>query len=64
MQALVQKKIEHAGSRVQPCLTMSIGLGSQTAAEGSNARELLVRVDTALKLAKERGRNRIEVLEG
>ena len=64
MQALAQKNIEHARSRTQPCLTMSIGLGSQVAAEGSNSRELLVRVDTALKLAKERGRNRLEVLEG
>ena len=63
MQALAQKNIEHARSRTQPCLTMSVGLGSQVAAEGSNSRELLVRVDTALKLAKERGRNRLEVLE-
>jgi diguanylate cyclase (GGDEF)-like protein len=63
MRALAQKKIDHARSRTQPYLTMSIGLGSQTAAAGSNSRELLVRVDTALKLAKERGRNRLEVLE-
>jgi diguanylate cyclase (GGDEF)-like protein len=64
MQVLAQKNIEHARSRTQSCLTMSVGLGSQVAAEGSNSRELLVRVDTALKLAKERGRNRLEVLEG
>ena len=63
MRALAQKKIEHSRSRTQPYLTMSIGLGSQTATTGSNSRELLVRVDTALKLAKERGRNRLEVLE-
>ena len=64
IQALAQKKIEHARSRAQNYLSMSIGLGSQVATEGSNSRELLVRVDTALKLAKERGRNRLEVLEG
>jgi diguanylate cyclase (GGDEF)-like protein len=64
IQALAQKKIEHTRSRTQAYLTVSVGLGSQVAAEGSNSRELLVRVDTALKLAKERGRNRIEVLEG
>jgi len=64
IQALAQKKIEHARSRTRPYLTMSVGLGSQTATEGSNSRELLVRVDTALKLAKERGRDRLEVLEG
>ena len=64
MRALAQKKIEHARSRTQPYLTMSVGLGSQIAAQGSNSRELLGRVDTALKLAKERGRDRLEVLEG
>ena len=64
MRVLAQKKIEHARSRTQAYLTVSVGLGSQVAAEGSNSRELLVRVDTALKLAKERGRDRLEVLEG
>jgi len=64
MQELSQKKIEHAKSRARPYLTMSVGLGSQTVASGSSSRELLVRVDTALKLAKERGRDRLEVLEG
>ena len=64
MQELEQKRIEHVKSRIKPCLTMSIGLGSQVAGQESNARELLVRVDTALKLAKERGRDRFEVLEG
>jgi diguanylate cyclase (GGDEF)-like protein len=64
MQALAQKKIEHTRSRTQAYLTVSVGLGSQVAAQGSNSRELLVRVDTALKLAKERGRDRLEVLEG
>jgi diguanylate cyclase (GGDEF)-like protein len=64
MQDLAHKQIEHVGSRIQPYLTMSIGLGSQLASPDSNSRELLVRVDTALKLAKERGRDRFEVLEG
>ena len=64
MQDLAQKQIEHVKSRIKPCLTMSVGLGSQVANPDSNARELLVRVDTALKLAKERGRDRLEILEG
>lgn len=64
MQELTQQKIEHAKSRVGPYLTLSIGLGSQGVAPGSSSRELLGRVDTALKLALERGRNRLEVLEG
>ncbi|TNF88630.1 MAG: GGDEF domain-containing protein [Gammaproteobacteria bacterium] len=64
MQELAQKKIEHARSRAGPYLTVSVGLGSQTVSAGSSSRELLGRVDTALKLASERGRNRLEVLEG
>ena len=63
-QALARLDIEHARSRCGRQLTMSIGLGSQAVAVDSSSRELLVRVDTALKLAVERGRNRIEVLEG
>ena len=61
---LAAKEIEHAKSGCSEFLTMSIGVGSQTVAEGSSSRELLVRVDTALKLARERGHDRIEVLEG
>jgi diguanylate cyclase (GGDEF)-like protein len=64
MQDLERKKIEHARSGSQPYLTMSVGVGSQAVTPGSASRELLVRVDTALKLAKERGRDRLEVLEG
>ncbi len=64
MQELAQQEIEHAKSRVGPYLTMSVGLGSQNVKPGSSSRELLGRVDTALKLASERGRNRLEVLEG
>jgi len=61
---LAAQKIEHAKSGCSEFLTLSIGVGSQTVAEGSSSRELLVRVDTALKLARERGHDRIEVLEG
>ena len=64
MQALAQRKIEHVKSRMQKFLTMSVGLGSQVVTAGSSSRELLVRADTAFKLAKERGHDRLEVLEG
>ena len=64
MQELAEKKIEHAKSPAGPFLTLSVGLGSQVVSTDSSSRELLVRVDTALKLASERGRNRLEVLEG
>lgn len=64
MHALSGKNIEHAKSLTAAYLTMSVGLGSQAVAPGTSSRELLVRVDTALKLAKARGRNRLEVMEG
>ncbi len=63
MRLLAEKKIEHLKSRVHSCLTLSIGLGCQSASPGSSSRELLLRADTALKLAKEKGRNRLEVME-
>lgn len=62
MQKLDARQIEHARSKSGPYLTLSVGVGSQTVAPGSSSRELLARADTALKLAKERGRNRLEVL--
>lgn len=63
MRLLNGRKIEHVKSRSGPYLTMSVGLGCQTVSRGSASRELLVRADTALKLAKEKGRDRLEVLE-
>ena len=61
--ALAELEIEHVKSGCSAYLTMSIGVGSQSATPRSFSRELLVRVDTALRLAKERGRDRLEVLE-
>ena len=61
--ALSAKKIEHSRSGCAQYLTMSIGVGTQPVAEGSSSRELLVRADTALKLARERGFDRVETLE-
>lgn len=63
-EGLAQLKIEHARSACGKYLTLSIGIGSQSVSAGSHSRELLVRVDTALKLAKERGHDRVEALEG
>ena len=62
--ALTDLEIEHVKSGCSKYLTMSIGVGSQAVTPRSFSRELLVRVDTALRLAKERGRDRLEVLEG
>ena len=62
-QTLAERQIEHARSGCSKFLTMSLGVGSQTVMPRSFSRELLVRVDTALRLAKERGHDRLEVLE-
>jgi diguanylate cyclase (GGDEF)-like protein len=61
--ALAALETEHVKSGCSDYLTMSIGIGSQAVTPRSFSRELLVRVDTALRLAKERGRDRLEVLE-
>ena len=63
-QSLADKKIEHAESRINPYLTISVGLSSQIVANNSSSRELLSRVDEALKSAKAKGRNRMEIIEG
>mgnify|MGYP003675816955 CR=1 FL=1 len=60
---LAQKKVEHAKSRASDYLTLSMGLGSQLVGFNSSSRDLLLRADTALKLAKEKGRNRLETIE-
>ena len=60
---LEQKRIEHCRSKTSPYMTMSIGLSSQTLSQAGTSRELLGKVDAALKLAKEKGRNRIEIVE-
>ena len=60
---LAAEKIEHRKSPVSPYLTLSIGIGAQRIKAGSSSAELLLRADTALKLASEKGHNRIEVLE-
>jgi len=63
-QTLASRKIEHARSGCSKFLTMSLGVGSQAVMPRSFSRELLLRVDTALRLARERGHDRLEVLEG
>lgn len=64
MGELSARRIKHARSPAASILTLSVGLGCQAVTVGSASRELLMRVDTALKLARQRGGNRLEVLEG
>ena len=61
IQALADKKIEHAKSKINPYLTMSVGLSCQVIGNKSVTRELLSSVDQALKSAKVKGRNRMEI---
>ena len=61
--ALADLKIEHEKSKTDRYLTFSAGLSSQVATAMSSSRELLGRTDNALKLAKAKGRNRIEVID-
>ena len=63
VKALADLKIEHTKSKVSPYLTVSVGLSSQTVTSMSLSRELLGNTDAALKLAKDKGRNRIEIVE-
>ena len=61
--ALANQKIEHTKSKTNPYLTMSVGLSCQVIGNLSSSRELLGRVDQALKTAKAKGRNRMVVLD-
>jgi diguanylate cyclase (GGDEF)-like protein len=63
IQTLADKEIEHVKSKINPYLTISVGLSSQIVGKMSSSRELLGRVDQALKSAKAKGRNRMEILE-
>ena len=61
--ALAELRIEHVKSKADPYLTISAGLGCQLVTATSTSRQLLGRTDAALKAAKQRGRNRLEIQE-
>ncbi|MCP4186833.1 MAG: diguanylate cyclase [Gammaproteobacteria bacterium] len=58
---LADLKIEHTKSKATPFLTISVGLGCQVVSGNSSSRELLGRTEAALKVAKHKGRNRLEI---
>lgn len=60
---LAKLHIEHRKNKSTPYLTFSAGLSSQLATPMTSSRELLGKADNALKLAKNKGRNRVEVIE-
>jgi len=61
--ALADQKIEHAKSKTNRYLTISVGLSCQVIGNISSSRELISRVDKALKTAKDKGRNRMVILD-
>jgi diguanylate cyclase (GGDEF)-like protein len=60
----IVEETDISGGETQPSgkLTLSIGVASLKASDAS-PREVLARADKALHLAKESGRNRVEVLD-
>lgn len=63
IQSLADKNIEHTESRINPYLTISVGLSSQLVGNTTSSRKLLANVDEALKSAKAKGRNRMEIID-
>lgn len=59
--AVEAQKLEHQNSGVGPCVTISVGVSSRTPQLGENAESMLYDADMALYLAKQLGRNRVEV---
>ncbi len=61
--SLADLEIAHIKSKSTPYLTISVGLGCQVVTVTASSRELLSRTEMALKAAKHKGRNRLEIEE-
>ena len=57
------QQLEHAHSPVSPWVTISVGVCSRTPRIGETAETMLYDADMALYLAKQLGRNRVEMRE-
>lgn len=58
-QGVFDENIEHTGSKVAPCVTLSLGLAMYTG-QFNSPEEMLKSADDALYRAKKNGRNRVE----
>ncbi len=61
-QAVEGLQIPHPDSEVSPYVTISVGVDFLVPGVSSTSDELIQRADTALYLAKNRGRNRVETI--
>ncbi len=62
-QAVEQLQLEHRASKVAACVTVSVGVCSRTPQVSEGPGEMLYEADMALYLAKQLGRNRVELRE-
>jgi len=62
MHAIQARKIPHSKSVISDYLTMSAGISCVPVNDKMNDRDLLTRAEEALRMAKNNGRNRIEII--
>jgi len=62
MQQLQQQAIPNEKSKISDLITLSVGICCVPVTENLSARDLIIRADNALLLAKNNGRNRIEII--
>ena len=61
--AVEAQRMEHKTSSAGSCVTVSIGVSSRVPLVGETSESMLYDADMALYMAKQRGRNRVEVRE-
>jgi diguanylate cyclase (GGDEF)-like protein/PAS domain S-box-containing protein len=61
---VAELRLPHEHSGIASHVTISLGIASEIPEGGSSALNLILKADQALYLAKSRGRNRVEIVEG